>query len=259
MRPSSLVHLFRVRLRSRLVQELLALAGIAVGVALVFAALVASTSLTGSVRQLTSGIVGETRFQLAARGPHGFDERLLEQVQRLDGVQAAAPVLETQANLIGPAGRRSVLFVGGDPRFARLGGTLLRHFTAAQLSRQRALALPAGLADELGVSLAEPVRMQVGGRTVAVPLGAELQQSDIGELVHSPVAIAPLRFAQQVSGLRGRVSRIFVQPEPGHDRQVQAALERLAAGRLNVRPARDDVAIFERRAADGAPAPPPRR
>lgn len=245
---SSLVHLYRVRLRSRLVQELLALIGIAVGVALVYAALVANTSLTGSVRQLTSGIVGQTRFQLAARSPDGFDQRLLARVQQLDGVKAAAPVLEVQANVIGPSGHRSVLLVGGDPRFARLGGVLLRHFTAAQLNEQQALALPTPMAIALGVSLGEPVRVQIDTHTVLVPLGAELQQHDIGALVHSPVAIMPLPFAQRISGMIGRVTRIFVEPVPGHDRQVEAGLQRLAADRLNVRAADNDVAIFEQAA-----------
>ncbi|HEX4806441.1 MAG TPA: FtsX-like permease family protein [Conexibacter sp.] len=245
---TSLVHLYRVRLRSRLVQELLALAGIAVGVALVFAALVANTSLTGSVRQLTSGIVGQTRYQLAARGPRGFEQSLLAEVERLSGVQAAAPVLEVQANVIGPRGSRSVEFVGGDPRFARLGGVLLRHFTAAQLSQQQALALPAPMADALDLSLGDSVRLQVGTRTVAVPLGAELQQHDIGALVHSPVAIAPLPFAQRVSGMAGRVTRIFVEPQRGRDREVEDGLRRIAAGRLNVRAADDDVAVFEQAA-----------
>jgi putative ABC transport system permease protein len=244
----SLVHLYRVRLRSRLVQELLALAGIAVGVALVFAALVANTSLTGSVRQLTSGIVGQTRFQLAARSPEGFDQRLLAEVQRLRGVKAAAPVLEVQANVIGPHARRSVLFIGGDPRFARLGGVLLRHFTSAQLSEQQALALPAPMVEALGVSLGEPVRVQIDTTTIPVSLGAELQQHDIGSLVHSPIAIAPLTFAQKISGMTGRVTRIFVEPLPGHDREVQAGLRGLAAGRLNVRAADNDVAVFEQAA-----------
>lgn len=245
---SSLIHLYRVRLRSRLVQELLALAGIAAGVALVFAALVANTSLTGSVRQLTSGIVGETRFQLAARGPEGFDEQMLAEVQRLRGVKAAAPVLEVQANVIGPEGRRSVLFVGGDPRFARLGGPLLRHFTAAQLGKQQALALPAPMAVALGVSLGQPIRVQIGNETVRAPLGAELQERNIGALVHSPVVLAPLAFAQEISGMDGRVTRIFVEPSPGYDQEVEAGLRRIAAGRLNVRAADNDVAVFEQAA-----------
>ena len=47
MRPSTIFYLYRVRLRARLVQELLAVVGIAVGVALLFASQVANTSLAG--------------------------------------------------------------------------------------------------------------------------------------------------------------------------------------------------------------------
>ena len=64
---------------------------------------VASTSLTGSVEQLTAGIVGQTSFQLSARGPQGFDEALLAEVQSVEGVKDAAPVLEAPT-VIGPEG-----------------------------------------------------------------------------------------------------------------------------------------------------------
>ena len=73
------------------VQELFAVLGIAVGVALLFASQIAGTSLNGSVRQLVSGVVGTMRFQLAARGPQGFDQSVLRNVQRIPGVQAGDP------------------------------------------------------------------------------------------------------------------------------------------------------------------------
>jgi putative ABC transport system permease protein len=79
MKLSSIAHLYRVRLKARivLVQELLAVLGLAVGVALLFASQVASASLNGSVRQLMDGIVGQSQYQLESRDPRGFDERLL--------------------------------------------------------------------------------------------------------------------------------------------------------------------------------------
>jgi putative ABC transport system permease protein len=249
LRLSNLVHLYRVRLRSRRVQELLALVGIAVGVALLFAASVANTSLTGSVEQLTSGIVGQTRFQLAARGPDGFTERLLGAVERIPGVRAAAPVLEVRANVVGPRGRQPVELVGGDPRFARLGGALLHQFTSEQLARQRAIALPSPIAEKIGVSLTQPVTLEIGASIVTAPLGAQLHAEDIGDLVRSPVALAPLAFAQDLTGLNGKVTRIFVQPAAGKEARVEEALNRIADGRLNVRPARFDAHLFEEAAA----------
>ena len=245
MRPSNVINLYWVRLRPRLVQELLALAGITVGVALVFAALVANTSLTGSVRDLTHGVIGDATLQLAARSPDGLDERLFSKVQKIDGVEAAAPVLEMRANLLGPGGRESVLFVAGDHRFSSLGGTLLPHFTGVELGEQKTIALPSPLAEKLGVSVGQTIPIETNTGTVEMTLGAQLQESDIGQLVDSPVALAPLAYAQQVTGLEGRISRVFVRAAPGREGAVEAALTRLAGDRLDVRAADADVKSFE--------------
>jgi len=249
MKLLGILHLYRVRLRSRLVQDTFAGIGIAVGVALLFASQVASTSLNGSVRQLTSGLVGRSRLQLQARSPLGFDEALLGEVQRLPGVRSAAPVLEAQANVIGRSGARSVQLIGADPRFVNLGGSLLRHFGAGTLARQHAIALPLPVAEHIGVSALQVVRLQIGARTEHALLGITLQEGDIGALVHSPVALAPLAYAQRLAGMRGRVSRIFVRPREGADAQVRAELRRLAAGRLNVEPATYDATLFANAAA----------
>jgi putative ABC transport system permease protein len=243
---SSIAHIYRVRLQSRvvLVQELLAVAGIAVGVALLFASQVASASLNGSVRQLASGVVGNARYQLDARDGRGFDERLLGEVQRLPGVRAVVPVLEEHTDLIGPGGQQSVDFIGVDPRFARVSGRLLRHFNAAQLAGQRALALPAPVLRAIGAEVLQPVGLQVGASIQPVLVATELGERDIGSLVHSPIAIAPLTYAQMLTGMQGRLSRIFVQVRSGEEREVHTELLRLAAGRLNVEPADFEATLF---------------
>jgi len=248
MKLSSILLLYRLRLRTRIVQELFAVAGIAVGVALLFASQIASTSLDGSVQQLTKGIVGNMRFQLAARSPEGFDQQILGEVQSLPGVRAAEPVLEVKANILGPKGQRSVNLIGTDPHFASTAGPLLHHFTATQLAHQRAFALPAPIAQSIGLLSLSPVDLQIGGRVVGGFLGAELLRSDIGPLVDSPVAIAPLAYAQQLAGLQGRVSRIFVKPAPGYDHEVREGLMHLAAGSLDVRPANFDATLFSQAA-----------
>lgn len=251
MRLTNTLFLYRARLRSRLVQELLALAGITVGVSLVFAALVANSSLTGSVKELSRGVVGDAAVQLSARGQDGFDERLLDDVRRIDGVKAAAPIIEVRANVIGPEGRRSVQLFGGDPRFARIGGPLLRLFATDDpaegraLARERGVALPDPMAVALGIVPTKSFQLEIDSRTVDVPMALPLSREAIGPLVDSPVAISPLPYVQEIAGMEGRVSRIFIQPERGRETAVVADLERLAAGRLNVRPADADVEVFQ--------------
>jgi len=93
MKPGNVLHLYRVRIRARLVQELFALAGIAAGVALLFASQVASQSLSSSVTQLSKGIVGDATLQLLARDPHGMPERVLAQARAIRGVRVALALL----------------------------------------------------------------------------------------------------------------------------------------------------------------------
>ncbi len=245
---SDIVYLYRARLgaRTMLVQEGLAVLGIAIGVALLFASQVASTSLTRSVAQLTKQIVGDTQLQLDARGPQGFEERLLGEVRGVPGVLAALPVLEQQANVIGPSGQRSVDLIGADPRFASFTGSLLRHFSTAQLAAQRAIALPTPIARPLGALLPlQVVKLQLGAREVETLVGATLGESEIGGLVNSPVALAPIAYAQHLGGMEGRISRVFVRIAPGREAYVRSRLARLAAAaNVNLEPADFDSTLF---------------
>ncbi len=248
MRLSNIVRLYRVRLRSRIVQELFAVLGIAVGVALLFSSQVASTSLDGAVRQLTAGIVGQMRFQITARDAHGFDAGLLDEVQRIPGVQTAVPVLQESANVVGPSGSQSVDLVGVDPRLAYLGGALVNKLGTSQLARTRVFMLPAPIAQRVGASSLQPVELQVGARAVSALLVPELLARDSGVLGESPIAIAPLRYAQRLTGMTGRLTSIYVRSQPRHDREVRAQLMRLADGRLNVDAADFTDALFHKAA-----------
>ena len=244
----ALVRVYRARLRARLVvvQELFAILGIAVGVALLFSSLVASTSLNSSVRELSAQLVGRTQFQVDARGPAGFGERLVGEIQRLPGVRSALPILEQPATLIGPSGQEPVDLLGVSPRFVTdATGPLLRRFNANQLAHQQALALPAPLATAVGAGPLQTVQLQVGDRLVPTLVGTALQEADIGGLVHDPVALAPIAYAQTLTGMSGRVTRVFVQVKPGEEERVRSALQALAQREhLNLQPADFDAELF---------------
>lgn len=244
---ADVLFLYRARLRARtvLIQECFAILGIAIGVALLFASQVASTSLSHSVAQLSSQIVGNTQLQLDARGPDGFSEGLLTDVRRIPGVKLALPVLEQQASVIGPSGERSIDLIGTDPRFARLAGSLLRRFSAAQIAAQQAIALPTPIAHEVGAGSLQPVKLQVGATVMTTLVGATLDEGEIGGLANSPVALAPVGYAQRLTGMQGRITRIFIQTRPGREGEVRASLVRLAASAgVNVDPADFDSTLF---------------
>ncbi len=87
--------------------------------------------------------------------------------------------------------------------------------------------------------------MQVGTHLVPTLLGAVLKPSEIGPLIHSQVAVAPLLYAQSLTGMQGRLSRVLVQVRPGRDAEVLRSLHRIASGHLNVEPANFDTTLFD--------------
>ncbi len=250
MRFSNVIHLYRVRLRARALQEFFAVVGIAAGVGLLFASQIASSSLSSSVGKLNSGIVGRATLQVTARDPHGFDERVLTQVRHLQGVRLAAGLIEANANAVGPKGSESVQLVGADSTLAELGGALVKRAALTPFAGLGAVVLPAPVAKTIGVTaFGKIVNFQTGGQSSEAALYTQLHEKQIGALINSPIALAPLEFSQELAALKGRLSRILVEPAAGQEARVLAGLERLAGDSLNVAASNHDEKLFARAAA----------
>jgi putative ABC transport system permease protein len=234
MRSRNLLFLYVQRVRAHPLQELLALIGIAVGVALVFAVQVANTSVVGSVDQLVRGITGPAQLRVTARDLRGFDARTARQIAQLPGVQAAAPLIDVRVQLRGRGGTASASLLGGDRRLVQIGGALLRQFAGPQLRAAGLVALPRPLARAIGAGLGDTIAVSATARTHRVTIGTVLTADDIGALARSPILLAPLAEAQRLSDLRGRVTSVLVVARPHRVAQVRAALRRLAGERLNV-------------------------
>ena len=249
MKFRNVLHLYRVRLRARVLQECFAVVGIAAGVALLFASQVASQSLSSSVAQLSRGIVGDATLQLLARDTGGFDEHLLVRVRQIPGVRVAAPLLEANANAIGPRGSRSVELIGADASLRQLGGTLVAHTKLEPFGGIGAIALPAPLARSLDVrKFGAELTLQIAGHTSQAPLYTQLSTRQIGALVDTPIVLAPLTYAEEMAGLKGHVTRVLVSSAPGKEAAVRRALRRIAGGRLDVETTSYDERLFAKAA-----------
>ena len=83
------------------------------------------------------------------------------------------------------------------------------------------------------------------GHASALNVSAVLGAEAAGALSESLVAVMPLRRMQQLAGLEGRVTRVFVQSQPGRETAVRAELQKVAGGRLSVAPADEDVSQLQ--------------
>jgi putative ABC transport system permease protein len=277
MRPRALVYFYRRRLRVHAVQELLAGAGVAVSVALVFATIVASASIAGSASEVVHTVIGPAQLQLLARGPGGMPESLLSRVQHIPGVAQAAPLLEQTATVVSSTGAigssedsargsagvagsstgaRTVTvdLAGADTSLVVLDG--LAHTLPTKTLSAGGIGLSRHTADELGIKaralpgtrgLSAPgagVTLKLRGGSFPLRVSAVLGSEVFGALAQAQVAVMPLDELQRLAGMQGRVSRILVQAKPGHEATVRSALRTLAGGRLSVAAADQDVSLL---------------
>ncbi len=246
MRPSALIYMYRRRLRAHGVQELFAAVGIAIAVALVFAATLAEQSISRSAGKVVSTIVGPADLQLRARGDDGFAEAMNARVKRLPGVMQAAPLLEETATVTAHGRSIAVEVAGADLRLAVLDG-LAETLPIGSLSTNGiALSQTSAQALGLGRSAAKSahVTMKLRGRAYTLPVSAVLGAEAAGALSGARVAVMPLSHLQQLAGLQGRITRVFVQSRRGRQASVHTELTQLANTSLEVAPADADIALL---------------
>ena len=244
MRASMLVYLYRRRLRAHPLQELLAGAGIAVGVALVFGVLIANAGLTGSVEKLVRGISGSARLSLVARSSKGFPEQLTGKVRRLPGVQVATPVLRRNMTVLGPHGHQAIQLIGVSPSLASLGGIAQQELGNGALLLSGGLGVPSGVATTIGAHRGDTVVLVGNGFAHRRRVGAVITGESVKALEGCPVIVALLPVAQRLAESPRRVTEMLIEPEPGKDRLVASELRTLAQGRLDVEPADNELRLL---------------
>ncbi len=143
------MHLYRVRLRARPLQECFAIVGIAAGVALLFASQVASSE---PVELCGTALARDRRQRHAAADrtrPPWLRSRLLGAgAPRSRACASAAPLLEATANAIGPEAQRPSSSSAPTRASRELGGSLLRHTALSPFAGIDAVVLPAPLAQQ---------------------------------------------------------------------------------------------------------------
>jgi putative ABC transport system permease protein len=244
MRVSGLLTLYRWRVRRHGMQEALAAAGIAVGVALCFGVLVANTSIVGSAGQLIDGVIGSAHLELSARSSSGFPEALARRAEHLPGVKHAAAVLRADASIIGPQGRTPILLEGVTPAMLTLQSNTIRNLSSDVQLTGGGIGLPSAVAEDVGAQARRSVTLMIAGRQLDVNVAAVLGSQTIGPISGSPVAVAVLPYAQQLAGLQGRVSELLIEPQAGKQGSVERELRRLAGTRLTVAPASHELQLL---------------
>ncbi len=249
----TLWHFYRARLRTQAAQELLALAGIAAGVALIFAVEVANTSVTGSVEKLVRGVTGDADAAGRRARRHELRRRTVEQaVEPIPGVRVAAPALErARRRSPGPAGvardrpdrrharaRRAWRAADGGARAPTACGSPMRSCCPSRWPR-RSASRPASARAWRSTAArgCVPVSLTVSPATVRRP-----RPESGGD---RPAGVRPAPHRPAGTDLaRARLDRV-----PATSSRSAARCRRPLGARLNVAPATAESALIQQAAA----------
>ncbi len=193
-------------------QLVLAILGIAIGVAVIVAVDLANASSRIAFLNSLDSITGKATHQVAG-GPAGVDETLYVELRREHGYDAIAPVIEAGAY----AGDRSLTLLGvdifaeqalRDYRFAESGSDLPSVFTAF-LVTPGSVVLSTDTAKRLGLAPGDRFEVSVRGRRHDALLAASFD--DGGTL--AGYMLADIATAQEWLGVAGSLTRIDVRLE----------------------------------------------
>ncbi|TCO83171.1 putative ABC transport system permease protein [Plasticicumulans lactativorans] len=203
-------------------QPVLAIAGIALGVAVVLAVAIATDSARLSLHEALERLGGRATHTITA-GPAGVAQDVYRRLRVDAGLHEAAPVVEGWLQPVATPGRWLRL-LGFDPfaetGFGRLPGVDADVDTGALLTRPRAILLPAGLAAQLGLRAGDTVEVRIGEHATTLDVaGTFAADGGSGDWV-----IADIATAQVLLGLGDRITRI--------DLRLDAAAATALAARL---------------------------
>jgi putative ABC transport system permease protein len=227
---------YRRHWRVQRMRELMAVMGVAAGVALLFAVQVSHRSITGSFEEIAHGLAGRATLEVAGRSPEGFSERVAAEVEHMPGVEVAAPILQQSVIVKGPKDRRALTLVGATGSVTALGGDLSMQFQhASEGTLHGLLILTEPTARAIGAKRGTELSILIGGHAAHLSVGGIVPSSRLGPAAESPLAAAPLPIAQAIGNLPGRITRILIQPKRGQGAALQRRLAQRYSRTLNVR------------------------
>jgi putative ABC transport system permease protein len=216
----SLTNLAFRSLRARPLRAVLSTLGVALGVAVLFAALATSAGVEASIGSTVRDLVGRADMRVAAFGETGLSPETVGLIAGTRGVAVAAPTLERRTYLgtepaAGVALPPPVTVLGVDPVVdPRLHDLTLVEGSPLHQPDEHSALITQRLATEDGLRVGSPLSMQGAGdqvtyRVIGIISGDGPPIGALGRTV-----VVPLRTAQAVFAETG-VTRVDVGLAPG--------------------------------------------
>jgi putative ABC transport system permease protein len=203
--------------RKHLLRCFLTIIGIVLGVAVFVGMHTANQSVLAAFRQTIDRIAGSTQLQVSAGEP-GIDEAVLDKVQNLPDVRAAAPVIEATVQF----GRGNLLILGVD----MLGDRNLRSYDLENtdaaiddplvfLAQADSLLITKAFAAENGLALNSRVSMRTMAGEQTFTVRGIMKPGGLASAFGGNLAIMDIYAAQKAFGRGRKFDRIDIALQDG--------------------------------------------
>jgi putative ABC transport system permease protein len=210
LRRISLKHLRHQKTRS-----IIAVFGIALGVASMVSIDIVNRSVIKSFEDSITNITGKAVLQITG-AESGFPEAMLERLQRIEGVEYAVPVIETNANLA-EGSERSFVVLGVDV----LQDNNIRSYSVTDesadipdpllfLAKPDSILLTREMAKREGIQIDRKIRVQTVQGLKTFTVRGLLEPDGPAKALGGDIAIMDIYAAQMAFGKDGRMDRIDV-------------------------------------------------
>lgn len=190
-------------------QLILAITGIALGVAVATAVDLANSSTQRAYRLSMDSLTGSATHQIVG-GPNGLDERIYTRL-RLNGLRASAPLVEAY----GVSGGETLHLIGIDPfadgMFRGHLANLVQDDYSALIATPNTALLAQPTAERLGLAAGDAFMLSLGGRMHSLRL-LGLIEADAGSRAGiDGLLVVDIATAQELTAMHGRLSWIDVR------------------------------------------------
>jgi len=202
-------------IRLQKTRTIMALLGIALGVAAMTSIDIVNSSVIRSLEDSINRITGRAVLQIMG-AESGFPESILERVQTVAGVEYAVPVIETNASLASGS-ERSFVVLGVDV----LQDSNIRDYSVTDessdipdpllfLAKPDSLLLTREMAKREGIAIDQKIKVQTVQGIKTFTVRGLLEPDGPAKALGGDIAIMDVYAAQLAFGKEGRINRIDV-------------------------------------------------
>lgn len=229
------------RLQRHKARTLLTIFGIVVGVSLFVGVRTMQDTILDSINSIFNSIAGKAELQVTGIDETGFDENLLEEVKKVEGVEVAVPVVISNTLLEGA--KSEALIVLGvnvlDDRMMRdykLSGDELKIEDPLMFITQvNSILLTQEFAQRHNIKTEETVRLLSNDGYKDFVVQGLLAPFGVAKVVGGNIVVMDVYSAQKMFGIPGKFNTIDIKIKDGFtSEQVMENLKRVVGDRAKV-------------------------